>query len=99
MANRANFGAPTTGGSTSYKNHKLVQGSNFFRIGPAFKSLAATGKWFSFTKQHFGYRGSGNEQNPNGFMKVFLCPQEKDRKTDMIRVPCAQCDKRDQVQG
>lgn len=99
MANRENFGAPSQGNGNQYKMFKLVPGSNRYRIGPAFKSLAASGKWFVYTKQHFGYRGMPTEQNTKGPMRVFLCPQDIDRKTEMVRVPCAQCDKRDEVEG
>lgn len=95
MANKELFGAPTRGTGTSYINHKLVQGSNRYRIGPAYGSLAASGRWFRFIKQHFGYRGTGDDKNPKGYMKVFLCPQEVDRRTKMVIKGCPECDLRD----
>jgi hypothetical protein len=88
---REGFGKPKHGGA-KYRSFKLVQGSNVYRIGPAFKSLAAAGKWFVYHKQHFGYRAAGDEQNPKGYIKTFLCNQEIDRKTEMVKVPCAECD-------
>ena len=90
--NRALFGAASEGGGSKIKNFNLEDGDNVYRIGPAYGSLAASGKWFTFIKTHYGYRSQGDETNPNGYVRTFMCPQDKDRKTDMVRVPCPECD-------
>jgi hypothetical protein len=90
---RENFGVAKHGGSGGYKNFKLQPGSNLFRIGPPYKSLAAAGKWFSYTKQHFGYHGVGDEQRPKGRIRTFICPEEIDRNTEMVKVECPECTK------
>lgn len=92
MANRDMFGAAKHGGG-GYKSFRLQPGSNLYRIGPPFKSLAAAGKWFNYTKQHFGYRGAGDEQNPKGRIRTFVCPEEIDRQTEMVKVECKECNK------
>jgi hypothetical protein len=92
MADTSMFGKAKYGG-TSFKSFRLQPGSNLYRIGPAYRSLAASGKWFVYTKQHFGYRGAGDEQNPKGRIRTFVCPEEIDRSTEMVKVPCAECEK------
>jgi len=92
MANRDMFGAAKHGGG-GYKSFRLQPGSNLYRIGPPFKSLAASGKWFHYTKQHFGYRGAGDEQNPKGRIRTFVCPEETNRQTEMVTVECKECNK------
>jgi hypothetical protein len=90
--NREMFGAAKHGGG-GYKSFRLQPGSNLYRIGPAYKSLAAAGKWFHYAKQHFGYRGVGDEQNPKGRIRTFVCPEEIDRQTEMVKVECKECNK------
>jgi hypothetical protein len=92
MSNRDMFGAAKHGGG-GYKSFRLQPGSNLYRLGPPFKSLAASGKWFAYTKQHFGYRGAGDEQNPKGRIRTFVCPEEIDRQTEMVKVECKECNK------
>lgn len=92
MANRENFAEPGAGVGQRTKNFKLEAGSNRYRIGPAYASLAPSGRWNLAIRQHYGYRTTGDEQHPNGFIRTFLCPQEVDKRTEMVKVACAECD-------
>lgn len=93
MANLSNFAEPTvSAGGARTKNFKLEGGSNLYRIGPAFASLAPSGRWNVNIRQHYGYRSSGDDKNPSGFIRTFLCPEEKDRKTEMVKVRCPECE-------
>lgn len=92
MSNRERFGkASTNSGGSRTRNFRLSEGSNIYRIAPAYGSLAASGRWFRFVKQHWGYKSAGDEANPNGFPKLFICPEDVDYKTKMVRVACPEC--------
>jgi hypothetical protein len=91
MANRELFGKASIGNGTRTRNFRLSEGSNIYRIAPAYGSLAASGRWFRFIKQHWGYKSAGTEANANGFPKLFICPEDVDFKTKMIRVSCPEC--------
>ncbi len=92
MANRELFGkASTGGGGSKTRHHRLVDGSNIYRIAPAYGTLAASGKWFRFIKQHWGYKSTGNDQNPQGFPRLFICPEDVDFRTKIVRRACAEC--------
>lgn len=59
---------------------------NVFRVLPPMKSLAREGKYAKFYQTHRGFRGSDNKQRP------FLCIEESDYKTKVIKVHCPICD-------
>jgi hypothetical protein len=60
---------------------------NVFRVLPPMKSLAPHGKYAKFYRTHRGFRGSDNKQKP------FICIEESDYKTKVIKVHCPVCDK------
>ena len=60
---------------------------NIYRVLPPIKSMAAAGKYAKFYATHRGFRGSDNKQKP------FLCIEEKDFKSQVIKVHCPVCDK------
>jgi hypothetical protein len=91
MANREKFGKASTTNGTRIRHHRLVDGNNHFRIAPAYGTLAASGKWFRFIKQHWGYKSAGNDTSPAGFPKLFICPEDVDYKSKMIRKACDEC--------
>jgi hypothetical protein len=92
MSNREKFGKASTGnGGTRTRNFRLVEGSNVYRIAPAYGTIAASGRWFRFIKQHWGYKSAGDEANANGFPRLFICPEDVDFKTKMVRVGCPEC--------
>jgi hypothetical protein len=91
MANRSNFAEPGTGVGNRTKNFKLEAGSNRFRIGPAYASCAASGRWNVSIQQHYGYRSAEDEQGKS-FPRTFVCPRVVNRKTEIIEKPCAECD-------
>lgn len=91
MSNRENmFAEPSTSSGNRHKHFKLQKGSARYRIGPAYGSLAASGRWNLSIRQHYGYRVTGDEQNPNGFPRTFICPEERN-KSDMVTTACAEC--------
>lgn len=92
------FGKPKHGGGAGYRIHKLKDGKNIFRIGPPYKSLAAEGRWFWYTRQHFGYYGVNPKEPDKTVARPFLCPLEIDRRTEMVKVPCKECEKTERQQ-
>jgi hypothetical protein len=91
MANREKFGKASTGGGTRTRHFRLADGSNHYRIAPAYGTLAASGKWFRFIKQHWGYKSVGNDTNPAGFPRLFICPEDVDYKSKMVKKSCGEC--------
>ena len=91
MANRSNFAEPGSGTGNRTKNFKMVAGSNVLRVGPAFASLAASGRWNVNVNQHFGYHSSEDDKGKS-YPRTFVCPQIVNRKTEMIERPCAECE-------
>jgi uncharacterized protein YajQ (UPF0234 family) len=88
------FGVPKYGNSgSSQRNHKIEPGHNFFRFGPPYKSLAASGKWNQYSATHFGYLGLNRQDPSKTVARPFVCPQEKNRRTGITTVPCKECDK------
>lgn len=59
---------------------------NVYRVLPPMKSLAATGRYAKYYRTHRGFRGSDNKQKP------FLCIEEIDYKTKIIKAHCPVCD-------
>lgn len=91
MANREKFGKASTGSGTRIRHFRLAEGSNHYRIAPAYGTLAASGKWFRFIKQHWGYKSTGNDTNPSGFPRLFICPEDVDYKSKLIKKSCSEC--------
>jgi hypothetical protein len=91
MANREKFGKASTGTGTRTRHFRLVDGNNHYRIAPAYGTLAASGKWFRFIKQHWGYKSAGNDTNPAGFPKLFICPEDVDYKSKLVKKSCGEC--------
>lgn len=91
MSIRDNFGQARTKGP-SYKNFKPDVAKPFtFRLFPPMKSFQATGAWFTYGRQHWGYRTT-DSQDPNKTKpRTFMCIEEKDRVKDMITVSCPEC--------
>lgn len=88
------FGTPKYGASSGgQRNHKIEPGHNLYRFGPPWKSLAASGKWNQYCAVHFGYQGVNRTDPSKTSARTFLCPQEKDRRTKMIKVGCRECDR------
>lgn len=88
------FGTPkygNTGGGI--RTHKIEAGHNLFRFGPPYKSLAASGKWNQYQATHFGYFGLNRADPSKTQARPFMCPQEKDRRSGIIKVGCRECDK------
>lgn len=91
MNSREKFGKASTGTGTRTRHFRLVDGSNHYRIAPAYGTLAASGKWFRFIKQHWGYKSAGNETNPAGFPKLFICQEDVDFKSKLVHKACDEC--------
>lgn len=86
------FGKANHNGGGGYRNHKIKVGANRYRIGPPYKSLAAEGRWFWYTRQHFGYSGMSTREAGKTVARPFLCPLEIDRRTEMVLVACKECE-------
>ena len=91
MASREKFGKASTGTGTRTRHFRLADGSNHYRIAPAYGTLAASGKWFRFIKQHWGYKSAGNDTNPAGFPRLFICPEDVDYKSKLVKKSCSEC--------
>jgi hypothetical protein len=72
--------------------HIEANKDNVYRVLPAMKTLAATGQYAKYYRTHRGFRGTDNGQKP------FICPQEQDYKTKVIKVHCPVCDIVDQME-
>lgn len=66
---------------------------NIFRVLPAMKSLAASGRYAKFYRTHRGFRGTDGKQKP------FICVEESDFKTKRIKVHCPICDRVAELEG
>jgi len=91
MNSREKFGKASTGTGTRTRHFRLVDGSNHYRIAPAYGTLAASGKWFRFIKQHWGYKSAGNETNVAGFPRLFICQEDVDFKSKLVHKACDEC--------
>jgi len=65
--------------------------SNFFRIFPAMKEQKNTGKIAHYHRTHYGYKVP-NPRNDKGMARPFVCIEEKDFSTQMIKQNCPECD-------
>lgn len=72
-------------GSQKKKTWRLKDGSNIYRILPPFASFAKEGRWAIFESIHWGYKGGKG-------IRTFNCILQKDFKSKMVKVPCAECD-------
>jgi hypothetical protein len=59
---------------------------NVYRVLPPIKSLAQEGKVLKYYRTHRGFRGSDGRQKP------FICIEQSDYKTKLIRTHCPVCD-------
>jgi hypothetical protein len=78
------IGTPNYGGKKK-NNWRIKEGSNIYRILPPLGKFANEGKWATFEKLHWGYKGSKG-------MRPFSCIEVKDFKTKMVKVQCPECD-------
>lgn len=91
MTMPAGYGKAKFGGS-GWKRFKLKEGdSNTYRIMPAMKSLASTGKWFQFFAVHYGYNGVSRTDPTKTEARPFLCIEEKNWNTKMVSRECPEC--------
>jgi hypothetical protein len=92
MTMPAGYGKARFGGRGGWKRFKLKEGdSNTYRIMPAMKSLAASGKWFQFIPLHYGYEGTSRNDPTKSEARPFLCIEEKNWQTKMITRECPEC--------
>ncbi len=82
-------------GSTEFKRTGKPNkgpGNNFIRILPPMFSLAEEGIWAVYRTTHWGYAGV-NAKDPNKpSVRPFLCIEDKDRRTGIVRQACPECD-------
>lgn len=61
---------------------------NVYRVLPPVKSLAATGEFYKYYRVHRNLRATDGKQ------RSFLCVEEMDFKTKILKTRCPLCDKR-----
>ena len=90
------FGKSRYGTAATYKKRvTLKPGANIKRVLPAFGSLAASGHWFFWACQHFGWNGANKNDPDKTTPRPFLCPQKINWKTKMVEQDCAACNEID----
>ncbi len=68
-----------------------LPGNNFIRILPPLHSLAEEGIWAVYRTTHWGYSGVSSKDPTKPVVRPFLCIEDKDRRTGITRVECAEC--------
>lgn len=92
MTMPAGYGKAKFGGRGGWKRFKLKEGdNNTYRIMPAMKSLAASGKWFQFFPIHYGYQGTSRTDPTKLVAQPFLCIEERNWQTKMVTRECPEC--------
>ncbi|CAB4127289.1 hypothetical protein UFOVP75_122 [uncultured Caudovirales phage] len=93
------FGKPKYGGNfAQIKHFKLTEPKRgettelIARIIPPIKSLAQAGKWFVYLPVCYGYKGRSKEDPQKLVQRPFLSIEDRDYKTQMIKVRCPQSD-------
>lgn len=66
---------------------------NVYRVLPPVKSLAATGEYFKYHAVH------RNMRNTKGHQMSFVCPEDVDFKTKIIKRRCPVCDRRRELEA
>lgn len=82
----------TSGPSTKY--FELKEGDNIFRILPPIKSFEELGLWSRYISLHYGFAGTNPVDPSKTRQKPFLCIEERDQKTKMVKRVCAACEER-----
>ncbi len=67
-------------------------GNNFIRVMPPMHSLADEGKWAVYRTTHWGYAGVHPSDPAKTVVRPFLCIEDKDRRSGMVRQACGECD-------
>lgn len=93
MSAREAFGAAKVGGSgQQYKNFKIEEGNQAYRIFPPMHSFREQSNgWAVYHKIHFGFSGMDFKDKTKTRVRPFACIEEKDRQTDMIVCSCPEC--------
>lgn len=93
------MGTAKYGKSDYAKRFKIVTDKNgatthnVYRIIPPIKSLAQSGKFRAYHGTHFGYKTRASNDATKTQFATFECVEEKDFKTGIVRIRCAECDK------
>jgi hypothetical protein len=76
-------------GGNKIVNARLKDGANGpFRLFPPIHVNKDTGRWSFYSKLHWGFT---IEKNGKTIPMPFECPEETDRETKKVTIPCAQC--------
>jgi hypothetical protein len=67
-------------------------GNNYIRILPPMHSLAEEGIWAVYRTTHWGYAGVSPKDANKTVVRPFLCIEDKDRRTQMVKQACPECD-------
>ena len=87
MVGKASYGRQSFSGGGGYNWFYIEDNKdNVYRVLPPMHSLAASGKYAKYYKTHRGFRGTDNKQKP------FICIEEQDYKTKLIKTHCPICD-------
>lgn len=67
-------------------------GDNYIRIMPPMHSFADEGKWAVYYTTHWGYAGVSKSDPTKTTVRPFRCIEDKDRRTQMLRQVCPECE-------
>lgn len=93
---REKYGKATVTKGPRYKtlafNIKKNIDTLVFRLLPPMKSLVNDPQgWKQFVKVHYGYSVPNPKNNAETFNRLFHCIEEKDFRTQMVKVSCGEC--------
>lgn len=95
---REGFGKTKTGGNAgvkylSLKTSKTAPSVSYtLRFLPAMKSLAVSGKWYFYHRNHFGWNGVNSTDPTKTRARPFGCLEKSNFKTKMVTHRCPACD-------
>lgn len=103
MSALSNFGTARFGTGGNYPKNFKIKGDDknpdavnktVFRVLPPMHGQVGNDRgWKLFTKIHYGYKGNDPKDPTKPRARPFVCPREKDFRTDMIKVDCGECRK------
>lgn len=91
---KTGWGKPKFGSGDFKRTGKPAKGpgNNFIRILPPMFSLADEGTWAVYRTTHWGYAGVSAKDPNRPVVRPFLCIEDKDFRTGIVRQSCPECD-------
>ncbi len=91
---KTGWGTPKFGSGDFKRTGKPAKGpgNNYIRILPPMFTLADEGTWAVYRTTHWGYSGVSAKDPNRPVVRPFLCIEDKDFRTQIVRQSCPECD-------